>query len=93
MFKFSVVKAQKFDSKSDTKDFLGIEMDLFIMYLKTETQRQDMGEQSCNLQLKTSSLLHFSNTEHNLGHEQGKFLQCATLGALTVEAREPVGPK
>jgi hypothetical protein len=50
---FNVVKAQKFDSKSDSKVFLGIDVDLFLISLVTETQRQDMGMQSCNLQLKT----------------------------------------
>ena len=56
------------------------------MSLVNETQRQDIREQSYNVQLKTSSLVH-SNTGHNLRHEQGKFLQCATLGTLMVDAK------
>jgi hypothetical protein len=57
------------------------------MSLVTETQGQDVSEQSCNFQLKTSSLLH-SNTGHNLRHQQGKVLQGATLGKLTGDAKD-----
>jgi hypothetical protein len=57
------------------------------MPVVTEKQRQDMSEQSCDVQLKTSSLLH-SNTGHNLRHEECKFLQCATLGTLLVDAND-----
>ena len=56
------------------------------MSLVTETQIQDMSEQSWNFELKTSNLLH-SNTGHNLHHEQSKFLQCSTLSTLTVDAK------
>jgi len=57
------------------------------MPLVNETQRQDMSEQSFNVQLKTSSFVH-SNTRHNLRLEQGKFLQCAALSTLLVDAKD-----